>query len=413
MKLFFQKKLERLLANLARWTINKYEPSVIGITGSVGKTSAKEAIYAVLKDMRTCRASRGNLNNELGLPLTILGDYAEGGGAWFYCGVICRALWQLFHRGEYPEILILEYGIQKPGDMKYLLDIARPSIAVLTAVGATPAHVEYFSGPESIAREKAKLLEAVSTVGFAIINDDDELAGSALGRVRAHAMKFGFSADSDIRVTTFANLTTETRPFGISFKLNYGGNFVPVRFANIFGKSHAYASAAAAAAGLIFGSNLVRIAESLSKHYAPAKHRMILAPLVNGAFAIDDSYNASPLSMKSAIEAMKELEATRKIGVLGDMRELGKYAIAAHETIGELAAGVFDFIIGVGPLGKILSEAAINIGKISKKQVLTAENAEEATTLLRDLLKPGDLVLIKASRAIGLDTVVEALKAIT
>ncbi len=410
MKSFLQKKLEILLAILARWTIAKYEPSVIGITGSVGKTSTKEALYAVLRNLRSVRASHGNLNNELGLPLTIIGDYDRGGGFWFYCGVILKALFQLMRRRKYPEILILEYGIQKPGDMKYLLDIVKPSIAIFTALGETPVHVEYFSSPESLAREKAKLIEAVSAIGFAVFNKDDEMVASSLERTRAHLMSFGFSSDADVRITTFANLATEEHPFGISFKLNYAGNFVPVKFAGIFGKSHAYAASAASCVGLIFGSNLVRIAESLSNHYNPAKHRMSLVSLQKGAFAIDDSYNASPMSMRAAIEAVKELEAKRKIGVLGDMRELGKYAIAAHETMGEFAAGVFDILIGVGPLGKILAEAAKKIGKIAHDKVFVVEDAAGATALLRDLLKSGDLVLVKASRAIGLDKLIDDLR---
>jgi UDP-N-acetylmuramoyl-tripeptide--D-alanyl-D-alanine ligase len=410
MRLFLRKKLEWVLANLARWTVEKYEPSVIGITGSVGKTSTKEAVYAVLRDLRPCRATRGNLNNELGLPLTILGDYGDGGGAWFYFKVIIRAVWRLLLRADYPEILILEYGIQKPGDMKYLLDIARPSIGILTAVGPTPVHVEYFSNPESVAREKAKLLENVPAAGFSIINCDDDITRAATDKVRAHIMKFGFSADSDVRVTTFSNLATDSHPFGISFKLNYGGNFVPVRFPGIFGKSHAYASAAAACVGLIFGSNLVRIAESLTKYYQPARHRMALVPLRGGAFAIDDSYNASPMSMSAAFDAVAELEASRKIGVLGDMRELGKYAVAAHETAGESAGKVFDWLIVVGPLGKIIGESAVKIGGLDPKNLITAESAEEAAAALRDLLKPGDLVLIKASRAIGLDRVIDELR---
>lgn len=410
MKSFLKKQLEKLLANLARWTLAKYEPSVIGITGSVGKTSAKEAVYAALKDFRSTRASQGSFNNEIGLPLTILGDWKEIRGLFFWPQVILHSIYQLLIRQKYPEILVLEYGVQKPGDMRYLLDIAKPSMAIMTALGDTPVHVEYFGSPESLMREKAKLLEAVPAIGFVILNDDDDAVSSMDERTRAHIMRFGYSKDADVRVSNFETLLTEERPFGISFKLNYGGGFVPMRFANIFGRSHSYAISAAVCVGLIFGVNLVRLAEGLGNNYNPPPHRMrYIAGLAKSAI-IDDTYNASPLSMRAAIDTVKDIKAKRKIAVLGDMRELGKYSIQAHEAIGLIVGEVFDILVTVGSQAKFIAESARAGGGMPPKSVMSFETAEEAMPFVRSLIKYGDLVLVKASRAIGLDKLVEEIK---
>ncbi len=424
MKFFFVEKLKELLAFLAKATIAKYQPSIIGITGSVGKTSAKEAIYATLKDARSVRVARGNFNTEFGLPLTILGDWSaedlnlvsRGGpvGAAlskmvFWLKVVLTSLSRLISRTKYPEILILEYGVQKPGDMKYLLEIARPNIGIMTALGEIPVHVEFFSGKESLVREKGRLLEAAPAIGFVILNADDEVVYEMGERVRAHIMTFGFNKDSEVRISNLENLSTEDHPWGAAFKISYGGSLVPVRFADTFGKPQAYAAAAATCVGLIFGINLVRIAESLSKNYQPAKHRMNLIRGRRGEFILDDCYNAAPLSMHAAIETVQALTAKRKIGVLGDMLELGQFGVLAHEEIGRLAGKIFGILITVGKRGKIIAEAAVKDGVINKKNVKNFETAQEALPEVVSLLKSGDLVLIKASRGIGLDVIVDAL----
>ncbi len=410
MKFFLLKQLQWILKVLAGATIRKYEPSVVAITGTVGKTSTKEAVYAVLKDLRSVRKSSGSFNNELGVPLTVLGDWDKVGGVFFWIKVISIGIFNLIKRVKYPEILILEYGVQKPGDMKYLLEIAKPSIAVMTAVGETPVHVEYFNSPESVAKEKFKLLDALPAIGFAITNNDDEVVSEMSEKIRAHSMKFGYSVNSDVRISGFENLSTEDRPFGISFKLGYGGAIVPVRVAGAFGKAQSYAAAAASSVGLIFGSNLVRISESLSSNYTPPKRRMNLLNGIKKSYVLDDSYNASPLSMRAAIETVKDLNAKRKIGVLGDMLELGQFSLQAHEEIGRLAGGSFDYLVTVGSISKMMVEGASKGGVIDKKNIKNFDKAEDAISFVKDLLKPGDLVLIKASRGIGLDKIVDTIK---
>lgn len=419
--------LQYLLRKLSQLTVWRYRPGIVGVTGSVGKTSTKLAIAAVLGRERKIRWSKGNLNNDLGLPLTILGDWRDEELALvsrgqpagekilnktlFWLKVIFFSTFRLiFSAGsDYPEILVLEYGADKPGDIKRLLEIARPNIGILTAVGNVPVHVEFYAGPDEVAREKSRLLECLPSASFAILNGDDPRVIGISDRTRAHVMTFGFGKEADVRISGFKNTVLKGRPLGVTFKLEYGGNSVPVEIHGALGRSHAYAAAAAASVGIIFGMNLIKISEAL-RDYTPAHGRMEILPGIKNTCIINDCYNASPLSMNSALETLKNLPAKRKIAVLGDMLELGKYAMEEHEKIGRLVA-LFDVIlITVGPRAKFIVEGAKSSG-MNQRKILSFNVADEARMPVQNLLREGDLVLIKGSRAMQLEKIVEEIKA--
>lgn len=410
MKESLRKILKWKLRFLAKLTIRKYQPGIIGVTGSVGKTSTKEAIYAVLRGIRDVRVSRSNFNNEIGLPLTILGNWEKIGGWGFWLKVFFVSILRLIFRFRYPELLILEYAADRPGDIRYLVDIAKPQIGVFTAIGDIPVHVEFYSGPDAVAREKGYLAEALSANGFAMLNFDDEAVLSMRERTGAHIVTYGFGEGAELRITNFQNRVENDHPAGISFKLEYGGSFVPVRLDDCFGRAQAYAAAAAAAIGVAFGMNLVKISEALSYYQVPAR-RMKLLVGIKGSYVIDDSYNASPLSMHAALDTLKSLGKARKIAVLGDMLEIGKYTLEAHETMGALAGKFLDILVTVGPRAKFIAESAHSVG-LAKKNIHIFETADEAKGSVQDLLKKGDIILVKGSRAIGLDRVVEEIRQI-
>ncbi len=228
-------------------------------------------------------------------------------------------------------------------------------------------------------------------------------------RSRAHVMTFGFDKDVDVRVSNMENRADNARPLGMSFKLEYGGNVVPVRIDGVFGKAHAYAAAVAASVGIIFGMNLVRIAEAL-RDYIPVHGRMELLPGVKYTYILNDCYNASPLSMRAALDTLKFLPAKRKIAVLGDMLEIGKYAIEEHEKLGRVVTGIADILITVGPRGKFIAEGAKKAG-MNKRHIQSFDLAGEAQAPVQALIKKGDLILIKASRAMHLEDVVEEIRA--
>ncbi len=408
MKLHANKFLKNILRVLAVWTIRKYAPHIIGVTGSVGKTSTKDAIHAMLRGVKDVRASSASFNNEIGLPLTILGDWQKTGGISFWFKVVVTSLLNLIVRRPYPEILILEYAADHPGDIQYLTEIARPSISVVTAVGDIPVHVEFYKDKDAVAREKARLVEVLPAAGFAVLCADDSLVATMEDRTRARVITFGFNANAQVGIQGFEHRISEKGLEGVSFKLSYGGSFVPVRLERSFGRGSAYAAAAAAAVGIAMGLHLVRISESLAYYESPP-HRMKLVHGKGGVLLIDDAYNASPLSMRLAIETVQEFPGTRKIGVLGDMRELGNYAEVAHEEMGKLAARAFDIVIAVGDYAEVLASAARKAG-LTKKNVIVCKTAREAKDQLLPLLKKGDVVLVKGSRAVGLELVVEACR---
>jgi len=403
-----QKYLQRIIRQLAVWTLRKYDPGIIAVTGSVGKTSTKEAIYTVLKNHRKVRRNSGNFNNEIGVPLTILGDWDKIAGKYFWLKVVLVSCLRFIVRWRYPELLILEYAADKPGDIKYLLDIAKPQVGIVTAIGDIPVHVEFYSGPEAVAREKAKIIETLSATGFAILNFDDETVFNLRDRTRSHLMYYGFGEGATMRITNFEARMEGGRPGGISFKLNYGGSFVPVRLDGCFGKAQAYAAAAAACVGIAFGLNLVKIAEALLEYEAPPRRGKLVAG-VKHTWIIDDTYNASPLSMEAAIHTAESLKAKRKLAVLGDMLEIGKYTLEAHQHIGELVPKVFDFLVTVGARAKFIAEGANQSG-MAQKNIFSFDTAEEAGKAVQDLMRTGDLLLVKASRGIQLDKVVEEIR---
>ena len=411
MKQKMVKILQWLLKKLARWTIYRYQPTVIAITGSAGKTSTKEAIYAILRNYYKVRRASGNFNNEIGVPLTILGGWEEIGGIFFWPKVILRALICLLNprKSAYPQILVLEYGADKPNDIKYLLEIARPKVGVVTAIGEIPVHIEFYQDRETLIREKTRLIEQLSVSGYAVLNCDDPIVKAMETKTRGKIMTFGFSAGADVRVTNLEMNLDDGKPIGISFKIEYKGSITPFKIKGVLGRSHAYAAAAATYVGLISGLNLVQISESLLKNYKPAERRMNLVKGIKDTLIIDDSYNASPLSVREALVALGEIQNARRIAVLGDMLELGRYSPEAHEIIGALAKTRADVLITVGPRARFIIEGALAKG-FDRNKIFGFATVNEAKKFIQGTIRKGDIILVKASRAIGLDKIVDELR---
>lgn len=383
---------------------------IIGITGSVGKTSSKEAIQNIVARERMVRAPSKNFNNELGLPLAIIGNFKSIGGVLFWISVLGKGIYSVIVKDKhYPEVLILEYGIDRPGDMKKLLDIARPHVGVFTAMGKVPVHVEYFTGPDQVAKEKAKLIAQLPATGFAILNADDPLVMHAKSDTRAQIITFGTSEHADVRVSNFAN-HFDGHSTGISMKLTYGGSFVPVRIDGALGESQAFTSAIACSVGLVFGMNLVSIADVLSKYEAPAG-RLRCIQGIRESMIIDDTYNAAPKAMENAIDTLASLPARRRIAVLGDMLELGKYTLEVHEEIGKrVKKKGIDVLVTIGLRGKLIAEAAQGAGMLPKSIFIT-DTIDEVVRLLETKIQKGDLLLIKGSQGVRMERIVKRIMA--
>lgn len=412
--------LQKILAKLARATVKKYQPKIIGITGSVGKTSTREAIAAVLKVNYRVRASQKNYNNEIGLPLAILGIPHYGKNLFLWCAAFARAWIDIVRKNSlYPEILILEYGIDHLGDMDYLLSLAKPDIAVVTAIGEIPVHVEFFRDAEEVAREKGNIVAVLPSNGCAILNHDDYAVYSMRERTHAAIMTFGREEHADLRMLNYELRITKDAvcgevPEGISFKIEHKGHIVPVRLKNVFGIPQAYAALGAAAVGTVLGMNLVKISEAL-QYYIPPAGRLRLLPGIKHSFILDDTYNASPEAMREAIETLQMLPGARKIAVLGDMLEIGRYTEQAHRALGDKLAQFVDILFVVGPRAKFIADEALyrgieaNVKVLVEKQVFRFDDADAAGRALDPMIREGDLILVKGSQAMRMERVVREI----
>lgn len=411
----------------------RFNPEIVAITGNVGKTSTKEMVMVVLGKIKNVRCGKGSLNNELGVPLTILGDwwddyYGTDNSLFFWFKVIFVSFFKFFVQRKYPEILILEFGAQKPKDIEKLVRKYKPKIGIVTAVGEIPVHVEYFSDPDSVAREKSKLVSMLKATDYAILNHDDPMVYDMKEKTKAKVMTFGFTEGSSVMLSNFDfHLDENQKPEGVSFKINTWGPhlpagkqaFVPTTIHGVLGKSQAFAAGAAACVGIIYGMNLIDISEALGNYKSPNGRLKILKGIKNTTI-IDDTYNAAPASMHLALDTLKSIAAlrqaqgktTRKLVVLGDMLELGKYTIEAHEAVGNQVGGIADILVTVGARGKFIAYSALrSLGEGGDGKIYSFVSSDLAKVKVQELVEEGDLVLIKGSQGVRMEKIVEEIMA--
>lgn len=409
--IFMRTIVKYILALLARLTLMRYRPKVIGITGNVGKTSVKEAVYAVMSFAYRARRAEKSFNNELGVPLTILGMQSGGKNPlrWaFACAAACARI--VYCR--YPEILVLEMGVDKPGDMEYLLSIVSPDIAIFTSVGDVPVHIENFVNREALVREKLKLAWAVSPGGKIVFNADVPAWAEIKTKTKAPAFSYGFSDDAIIKIQQpeyrFAAGDGKKIPIGMGVKIEYKGNIVPFRIDGAFHlQSGAYIAGAACAAGIAQGMHLVEISSALALRYAPPKGRLTLLEGMRGSVILDDTYNASPSSVEAALEALSALSSGRKIAVLGDMLELGVYSEEAHRAAGRKAVRACDILITVGARMRYAADEARAHGFKEGTNLFSYDTSESAGAACARIIGEGDTILVKGSQGMRMEKAVK------
>lgn len=360
------------LQRLAAYWRGKYRVKVVGITGSVGKTTCKELTAAVLSSGYQVLKSEANLNTEIGLPLTLL---------------------QL--RPEHEQV-VLEMGMYGLGDIRLLCQMARPQIGVVTNVG--PVHLERLGTLEAIAQAKAELVESLPVDGWAVLNGDDPLVAAMAERTSARVALFGESPQCSVRGTVLSTSGLE----GISFRLTCDDESVDVS-APLPGRHNLYNALAAATVGLADGLSLQEVAAALAAADVLLRLRVLSGP--QGSTILDDTYNASPASMLAALDLLAELPG-RHLALLGDMLELGTFEEEGHCLVGERAAQTTDILYTVGERGRIIGEAAQAAGH---QDVRFLASKEAAAAAIRETLSEGDHLLVKASRAMALETVIEEL----
>jgi UDP-N-acetylmuramoyl-tripeptide--D-alanyl-D-alanine ligase len=365
------------LQQIARYWRRKLDLRVVGITGSVGKSTTKEMVSEVLSTRYRTLKSPGNLNNEIGLPLTMLRLSAGHQRAVF------------------------EMGFYVPGEIAFLCDIALPQIGVVTNIGTV--HAERAGSQEAIARGKAELVQALPPApeGVAILNFDDPWVRQMEEKTKARVFFYGLSREANLWADNVVGLGLE----GIRFRLHYQGETLHVRIP-LIGRHSVHTALRAAAVGLVDGMNWQEILEGLNQGHTQL--RLAAVRSQTGALLLDDTYNASPESMLAALNLLDELEG-RKVAVLGDMLELGPYERGGHEMVGLRAAQVANVLLTLGERAHLIAEAARRAG-MKKSLVIEFNEFDPLIDWLKVNLTKEDAVLIKGSHGLHMDRITSLLE---
>ena len=403
--------LKSIIVGILTWeaslVLRRYKPEIIAITGSVGKTGTKDAIYCVLKDSTSVRKSQKSFNSELGIPLTVLGLDNAWGNPILWMLNILRGLSLVIFPHAYPKLLVLEVGADHPGDIRRATRWMKPDIAVITRLPDHPVHVEYFSSPEEVRKEKGELVKALGDRGIFVANSDDEYVHELRTKTKARTITYGISEEAQVR-GSYIQINNEevagkARPVGMLLRVDWDGNSFPVRLNGVLGIQPCMAALAAIAVGIARGESVMRMSEALST-LTPPRGRMRVLPGVHGSVIIDDTYNSSPVAVLAALETLHSVEKMRKIALLGDMLELGEFSVEEHERVGVAAAKVVDELVTVGKRARIIAEAAKAAG-LSEKHIHHFASSEEAGDWVLAHVTSEDIVLAKGSQGSGEDMI--------
>lgn len=398
-----------LLALLARAIVRKYRPQIVMVTGSVGKTSTKDAVAAALGERAFLRASEKSYNSEFGVPLTVIGAKNPWGRALGWMGVLKEAIALIVLPNHYPKLLVLEVGADRPGDLAGILRIATPDAVVVTSLPDIPVHVEAYASPEAVRDEEFAPAYALPAGAPLVICADDEHARRYASRVDATVTTFGFAADAGVRIERVAPEVTDDGVAGMEASLAIRGMSHHFRVPGALGRTQMLAPAAAVALACALGYSIEDAIAGLGR-YVPPPGRMRLFSGIRGSLIIDDTYNASPAAAVEALAALKSAGGERRIVAIGDMLELGRYSVAEHERIGSLVPESADMLVTVGIRAKKVGEAAKAAG-LAEKAIHMFDDSRAAAGALSILIKSGDVVLVKGSQSMRMERVTEALLA--
>ncbi len=410
LKYIIKKIIIWILRLEARLILKKYKPGVIAVTGSVGKTSTKDAIYTALDDFLLIRKSVKSYNSELGVPLAILGCETGWNNPLLWGRNILEGLALILFKNHYPKWLILEIGADRPGDIEKVSQWLKPDILIITRFGDVPVHVEFFASPEDLVKEKSYLVSALKKKGFLVVNNDDKRSFAMREKFDGMTTTYGLGKGSAMLASKESIVYKDDKPVGVKVRVDHDGSSVPLDLVGVTGKQYVYSALAALSVGVYLKVNVIKMSQAL-KSFRGSPGRMRLIDGIKGSCIIDDTYNASPVAVEAALETLKDIETKGvKIAVLGDMLELGKYTVEEHKKIGKLAGGVCDLLLVVGLRAKSITEGAL-LGGLSEKNVIEFEDSQKAGKYLEHILKEGDVVLVKGSQSMRMEHAVEEIMA--
>jgi len=410
--------LQRQLASLAGKILAKYQPEIIGITGNVGKTTTREVLEGYLRNRDVdVRASLKNYNNEWGVPLTIIGTKAPGKNPFKWLGVFFKGWRLLAKEQDYPRVLVLELGIDGPGDMDRFVDLLYLDTLILTYIGEHPVHKAFFTDAKALAKEKLKALQAVTSDGTIIYNADEPFFTEVTRRKNAVGtiLSFGLN-DADFQAhsleQSLAGEEERLEAYGsalvpyLSGNVTHRGSSVPLRVPYLFAESQIYSVLPTIAYGVSRGTNMLEVLEDISYYPVPGRLRFLEGQ--ENALLIDDTYNASPASMHQALGVFQKLDTdeARSIAVLGDMKELGDDAEDIHRALEGMLKEDVDLFVGVGEYMHTLVE---DLQEEPLLETAWFANSEEAAEWLQPQIAENDIILVKGSQSMRMERVVKTL----
>lgn len=413
MKNTFKKIISYILKKESQLVLQKYKPKIIAITGSVGKTSTKDAVYAVLSQISFVRKSDKSYNSEIGLPLTILGISNGWSNPFVWIKNIFKGFWLFAWPHKYPKWLVLEVGVGKPDDMKKTASWLKTDAVIITAISETPSHIEFFTSRKHLIEEKSSLIKTLKKDGLLILNADDADVVQMKNKTKNLTVTYGFKKDALVLGSGDSIFYDDSGvPKGIIFRVDEDGKSFPVVIEGVFGRNHIYASLSSFALASGLKLNMVNAIDAL-KNYDVSSGRMRLLEGMGNTLIIDDTYNSSPFACEFALKTLADVKNRgRKIAILGDMLELGKHTVEAHKNIGKIASENLtrkkDVLIVVGPRAKVIKEGAIEVG-MHGENIFEFLDSVQTAEFVKTFIKKGDLILVKGSQGMRMERVVEAI----
>ncbi|HEY9583798.1 MAG TPA: Mur ligase family protein [Candidatus Paceibacterota bacterium] len=401
MKSIFKKIIIKILLFESRIILKKYKPKIATVTGNVGKTSTKDAIFTVLSSIHHIRKSEKSYNSEIGLPLTIIGCENAWNDPFLWLRNIFHGLELIIFKSNYPKCLVLEIGADHPGDIESISKWLKSDIVVMTKIGDVPVHVEFFSSPEELFKEKSYLIDSLKENGTLVLLADDKKVIGLLKNIKQKCITFGITEMAAITASDITVLYDDHHlPSGMGFRLNYAGNSIPIKVDGVLGSTHIYPLLAGTGVGISMEVSLPKIIESFSDHKPPRGRMNILAG-IKGSAVVDDSYNSSPDALREGLVTLANLQVSgKRIAVLGDMLELGSFSAEEHRRAGIKALQSCDILITVGPRARLMSGKAVQF-----------DSSFEAGEYVKSIIGQGDVVFVKGSQSIRMERTVKEIMA--
>lgn len=409
MKELIKKIIIFILTQESKLVLKKFKPKIIGVAGSVGKTSTKDAVFGALSKSVYIRKNQKSFNSDIGVPLAILGLDNGFNNIFKWIRNVIDGFLVLFGK-KYPNWLVLELGTDHPGDMDKLIKWITLDVAIFTCFPKVPVHVEYFASPKELNDEDKKMIYGLRSDGYVILNADDPFVMEIKNETKNRVITYGIEEDADIKVSNDEIIyDNDSKPIGINFKIAYKGNSIPINIKGVLGRQHIYPVIAAIATGVTQDIGVLEMSDALSNHKPPVG-RMNILNGINNSVIIDDSYNSSPVALHEALKVLKDVKSVGpKIAVLGDMSEIGRYTASEHKVVGKM---IFDFgidyLFTIGKRAEFIYDEA-KISGMDESHIFSFSTHKELCKKLIPRIKEGSTVLVKGSQVIRTEKIVKEI----